>query len=156
MQWQPEPQDCSHTAPHVCPQCHDANRIFQYIRGTPQGNLCLIIKNATGWLTRKKKIALIYSLMAPLWKLLLTFDLSDIKQSIFSRPATFITAPTDPQGVKVLNFMGLGCRTTLRSIIYFIIYWFWIYSVILRVYWHVWTVCFFISFMCCSVWPLSE
>lgn len=51
--------------------------------------------------------------MAPLWKLLLTFDLSDIKQSIFSRPATFITAPAYPQGEHVLNFMGLGCKTTL-------------------------------------------
>lgn len=132
---------------------------FQYIRGTARGNLCLIIKNATGWLfsvtDKKENIALIYSLMARLWKLLLTFDLSDIKQTIFSRPATFITAPTYPQGVHVLNFMGLSCRTTLSF--NYLLY----YLLILDLFGHSEGIltcqsCFFISFMCCSVWPLCE
>lgn len=45
----------------------------------------------------------IYSLMALLCNLLLTSDPGDIKQSIFSRPATFITALILRD---VLNFMG--------------------------------------------------
>lgn len=102
----------------------------------------------------------VYSLTALLWNLLLTSDLGDIKQSIFSRPATFITALILRD---VLNFMGQWALQP-RSILFicFIIYWLHFYLVILWACWRAWSDWFLPLFLSCtgalanSFWPLLK
>lgn len=133
MRRQPETQE------RASPQCHDVKRLFFFyfiyneeILSQCAGNKQTKKRKAIGWqfsMSDMNKNMVLIDLQAhlpssrlqacsrrtpPTWNLLRARDLADVEQSVFSRPAAFITAPNASSGKLCEEFYGPGLYNLTR------------------------------------------